>query len=286
MSFSLKTILGASVISCALTAAVYAEDDYTVIKVDGEEITKSEIDMVWEGLFPPGAAPAFDQFDAKVRENVLRGIISEHILYKEAEKQKISDDPVVQRRAELERRKVIVQALLEKESDGFVNDDDLQAAYDEFVRKQRDEEELKARHILVGSKSEAEDIKETLEEGKDFEELAKEKSSDKASGAVGGDLGWFAPDSMVPAFSAAAKKLKKGEVSDPVESNFGWHIIKLEDRRKAEIPTFQDLKPKLKKSLEEKGLETYVESLMKDTDVTVYDESGDVVEFNVIPKDE
>src|SRR5207248_412715 len=145
-----------------------ASKDFTIIKLGSDgDIKNSEVVDVWKGLFPGGSAPDFNTFDENIRQNVLRGIISERLIYNESDK------------------------------------------------------------------------------GADFEKIAKEKSTDKGSGANGGELGWFTKDKMVPAFADAAFKLKKGEISEPVKSDFGWHVIQVEDRRPLQIASYDDMKESL-----------------------------------------
>jgi parvulin-like peptidyl-prolyl isomerase len=121
----------------------------------------------------------------------------------------------------------------------------------------------------------AKDIKSKLDNGASFEELAKEYSKDPGSKARGGDLGWFGAGQMVKEFEDAAFGLKKGEVSEPVQSDFGWHVIMLEDRRRKQMPTLSQLRPKLRAQLQEKALNTYVKDLLDDTTVSYFDAKGE-----------
>lgn len=284
MHKTFKTFLFTTSAAALITSAAFAAD-FTMLKINGADVKQSEVIEAWNGVFPAGQAPEFEGFDPKVKDNVLRGIISEQVLLQEANKQKIGESPEVVLKVEQLRRKVMVQQLLEQKAGSLVTDDDVKEAYDALVKENRDKEEVKARHILVKEEDEAKEIAKKLDDGAKFDALAKEASVDKASGAVGGDLGWFGEGQMVKAFADAAFALKKGEVSEPVQSQFGWHVIKLEDRRKKEIPTFNDVKEKLKKQTEEKKLAAYVEELMKKADVTVLDEKGDEVEFQLLPKE-
>ena len=258
----------------AAAAPAVSGKDYTVIKLGSEDIKNSDVIDTWKGLFPAGAAPDFNGFDENIRQNVLRGIVSEHLIYGEAVKAGYDKDADVKKRIAAITKQVIMQAFMENKAKSLVTDDQLRAAYAEKVAAAKGQEEIKARHILVASEDEAKKLSAQIKKGGDFEKLAKEKSTDKGSGANGGELGWFTKDKMVPEFAEAAYKLKKGEVSDPVKSEFGWHIIKVEDRRQIQVASFEDSKEALKASLANKAVQGYVESLLKTADVKYYSADG------------
>ncbi|MBF0266942.1 MAG: peptidyl-prolyl cis-trans isomerase, partial [Gammaproteobacteria bacterium] len=123
--------------------------------------------------------------------------------------------------------------------------------------------QYKASHILVKEKSLAESLAKKIETGEDFEKLAKANSIDKGSAEKGGDLGWFNPTTMVPTFAAAVKKATKGKVTAPVQSQFGWHIIKVEDSKPITPPSFADSKEKIKQLLMKQEVSQYIEGLKK-----------------------
>jgi peptidyl-prolyl cis-trans isomerase C len=143
-----------------------------------------------------------------------------------------------------------------------VTDSELQPEYDQFVKGYPKTTEYKAAHILVKTKEEADAIIKQLDSGTPFAQLAEEKSQDPGSAKQGGALGWFAPDQMVPEFSAAVEKLKKGEITQqPVKSQFGWHIIKLEDSRVAQPPTFAQLKTQLENQYKRTAVANLIKEL-------------------------
>ncbi len=253
-----------------------AGKDFTVIKMGSDEIKNSEVVDIWKGLFPGGSAPDFNSFDENIRQNVLRGVISERLIYNEAVKAGVDKDPEVKKRIAAVEKQVVMQSFMEQKAKDLVTDEQLKAAYAEKTAAAKGQEEVKARHILVASEDEAKKISEQLKKSKgaDFEKLAKEKSTDKGSGANGGELGWFTKDKMVPAFAEAAFKLKKGEISDPVKSDFGWHIIQLEDRRPLQVASFDDMKESLKSEVANKAVQNYVEGLLKKADIKYYSPDG------------
>lgn len=248
--------------------------DYTVLKVGGEEIKNSEVVDTWKGLFPGGQAPDFNSFDENIRQNVLRGIVSERLIYSEAVKAGYDKDAEVKKRLAQMQKQVVMQAFMESKAKDLVTDDQLRAAYAEKVAAAKGQEEVRARHILVTSEDEAKKISADVKKGSDFEKIAKDKSTDKGSGANGGELGWFTKDRMVPEFAEAAFKLKKGDISTPVKTEFGWHIIKVEDRRPVQVASFDEMKESLKGELANKSVQTYVEGLLKKSDIKYYDVAG------------
>jgi peptidyl-prolyl cis-trans isomerase C len=248
--------------------------DFTIIKMGAEEIKNSDVISTWKGLFPGGAAPDFNGFDENVRQNVLRGLVSEKLIYAEAVKAGVDKDPEVKKRIATVEKQVIMQNFMESKAKTLVTDDQLRAVYNTKLAAAKGQEELKARHILVASEDEAKKLSAQIKKGGDFEKIAKEKSTDKGSGANGGELGWFTKEKMVPEFADAAYKLKKGEVSEPVKSEFGWHVIKLDDRRQLQIASFDEMKEMMKSELANKAVQGYVEGLLKGANVKYFGADG------------
>lgn len=253
--------------------------DYVVLEVNGDKIMKSDVNLIWNSAFPQGQAPEFDSFDERIRQQLLRGLVSERLVYKEALAAGADKQEDVKKKVEAVKRQLVMQAYLEDKTDELVTDDKLKAAYDEFLKTEGNKEEIHARHILVKSEDEARKIAKEVKDGADFAALAKQKSEDKASGDQGGDLGYFTEDKMVPEFGKAAFAMKKGEISEPVKSEFGWHIIKVEDRRKIKAPSFEEMKEALAKQVREKAVDEYANSLVEKAEVKYYDASGKEKEF-------
>lgn len=259
--------------------APVAVKDYTVINLDGEEIKYSEIMEIWKGLFQGAAAPDFSSFDENIRQNVLRGIVSERLIYKEAVKSGFDKNEDIKKRIENLQKQLIMQGFVENKAKSLVTDEQVKALYEEKLAASKGQEELKARHILAATEEEAKKLEADLKKGGDFEKMAKEKSTDKGSGASGGDLGWFGKDKMVSEFFDAAFKLKKGEISAPVKTSFGWHIIKLEDRRPLKTPSLEESKEALKAELTNKAMQEYVGGLLKSASIKYFDENGKEKDF-------
>lgn len=274
----------AAVSALVLALPAHAEDkpvagDYVMLKVNGEDIKKSEVDDAWKSIFQGQgrAAPGLDSFGEPTKDKFLREVASEHVLYQEATKEGVENSPEVKETLEKVKRQIIIQQLLSNKTKDAVSDDKLKAAYDAHLKASEGTnggEEIHARHILVKTKEEADAIEKKLKAGDSFEKLAKDKSQDKGSGAEGGDLGWFTADKMVPEFSSALLKLKKGEISQPVKTDFGWHIIQLEDKRKATPPAFDAVKDSLKQEIGGKAVGDYVKTVMANVTITQVDAQG------------
>ena len=253
--------------------------DYTILKLGTEEIKSSEVMEIWKNLFPNGAAPDFASFDENIRLNVLRGVVSERLIYQQAIKDGYDKSEEVKKRLAALQKQVIMQTFMEYKARELVTDADLRKAYEAKVADLKGVEEVKARHILVATEAEAKELAKQLKKGADFDKLAKDKSTDKGSGKEGGDLGWFIKDKMVPEFAEAAFKMKKGEISDPVKSAFGWHVIKLEDRRAVKVPAYEEMKDSLVAELSNKAVQAYVEGMLKSADIKYYAADGKQKDF-------
>jgi peptidyl-prolyl cis-trans isomerase C len=179
---------------------------------------------------------------AQRREQIIGYLTDVTLVAQAAEKQKIADTPEFKRREAFMRNKLLMSALLEAHSKAAATDEEMHKVYDDQVKPMGAEEEVRARHILVESEDEAKTIAQQIKGGADFAELAKEKSKDPGSAKDGGDLGYFVKGSMVPEFAEVAFKMYPGQVSNPVKTQFGWHIIKVEDKRQRKVPDYDQVK--------------------------------------------
>ncbi|WP_289035279.1 peptidylprolyl isomerase [uncultured Roseibium sp.] len=228
------------------TSAVFAaEPDNVVATVGTSEITEADLAFAAQDLgqelqrFPP----------AQWRAILLDVLVDMELLAQAAKTAEIDKDADFQKQVDFLTLRALRNAYLAQKIDGAVSDDDLKAAYEKEYADFEGPEEMKARHILVKEKAEAEAVIEQLEGGADFAELAKEKSTGP-SGPNGGDLGFFAKGQMVPAFEEAALKLETGSfTAEPVETQFGWHVILLEEKRRQEKPTFEAVSANLRQQL-------------------------------------
>ncbi len=166
-----------------------------------------------------------------------------------------------------------MEALLQDVGKAALTDEAMHKVYDEAVKQMANEEEVHARHILVPTEDEAKAIDAELKNGADFATLAKEKSKDPGA-AEGGDLGYFTKDQMVPEFAEVAFKLDKGQISDPVKTQFGWHIIKVEDKRIKPTPTFDEVKAQLENYVAHRAQAELVDKLRKTANIERLDSAG------------
>jgi peptidyl-prolyl cis-trans isomerase C len=251
-AFAFAALLGAP------SASLSAQDDPVIARVNGVDIHKSDLAIAEDeiGSNMPQMAP-----DQK-RDYLITYLSDIVVLAQAAEQQKLGDDPEVRHQMAFEHNKVLMEAMLQKTGEAAQSDDALHKVYDDAVKQMHPQEEVHARHILVATEDEAKAIEAQLKNGADFAALAKEKSKDPGA-ANGGDLGWFTKDQMVPAFSEVAFKLDKGQISDPVHTQFGWHIIKVEDKRIKPIPTFEEVKPQLQSYVAHRAQAQLVDNLRK-----------------------
>ncbi|MGV6809056.1 MAG: foldase protein PrsA [bacterium] len=237
--------------------------DKVVATVNGETITESSLNSIMDLLKRSNRA---GDVDKKV---ALEDLISTQLVLQEANKAGFADREDIQQKLKEFKERLMLQAWTEETVKTLkISDEEIKKAYDERVAKM-DKQEFKARHILVKTEDEAKALITELAGGKDFAELAKEKSTGP-SGPKGGDLGWFKTSSMVPPFADAIKVMKKGDVSAaPVKTQFGFHVIKLEDMRDAKLPELKMLEPQIRRIIEQQKLKAHVDELRAKADVKV-----------------
>ena len=222
----------------ASVAPAFAQDDPVVAKVNGTEIRQSDLNAAEEdiGQNLPPMAP-----DAK-RDYLVTYVTDMLVIAKAAEAKKIGDSADFKRKLDIARNKLLMEGLLTAEAKTAVTDEAMKKVYAEATKQMSEEKEVHARHILVEKEDEAKAILADLKKGGDFVAIAKEKSKDPGSKETGGDLGYFTKDQMVPEFADAAFKLDKGQLSDPIKTQFGWHVLKVEDKRNRPVPEFEKVK--------------------------------------------
>jgi peptidyl-prolyl cis-trans isomerase C len=247
----------ASVLVLALFAApvAFAQDAKIIAKVDGTAITEEDLKIALEELTP--TLP--QQMDAAQRRTyAIDYLIDLKIVAAQATKDKIADTAEFKKRLTQTSDRLMMEALLTREGEKGSSDEAMKKFYDETIKGLKPAQEVKARHILVEKEEEAKAAVERLKKGEDFAKLAGEMSKDPGSGKEGGDLGWFEKDRMVPEFAEAAFKLDKGGVSEIVKTQFGFHIIKVEDKRDKKPPEFEGVKEQLKRYMVQKSQQDFV----------------------------
>lgn len=221
-----------------------ADDNPVLAKVNGSEIRQSDVTAAEKDI-----GPSLAQLDPASRQaSVVQLLIDLKLVSKAAEDKKIADTPDFKQKLAFTRSRLLMDTLLDQEGKAAVTDAALKQVYDDAAKQISGEQEVHARHILVETEDKAKDIIAKLKKGADFAELAKKESKDPGA-SDGGDLGFFTKDQMVPEFSAAAFALEPGKISDPVKSQFGWHVIKVVDTREAQFPPLAEVKPQIQQHL-------------------------------------
>jgi peptidyl-prolyl cis-trans isomerase C len=234
-------LVAALVLPFALSVAVPAQDtDPVIARVNGTEIRASDLAVAEEEV----GSNLQNLSPEDKRERLISYLADTILVARAAELKKIQDAPEFKRRLSFLRNKTLMEVMLQQEAKASATDEALHKVYDDAAKQLAGQKEVHARHILVKTEEEAKAILEELKKGADFAELAKQKSED-SSKTDGGDLGYFTQDQMVPEFAAAAFKLEQGQLSDPVKTQFGWHIIKVEDKRDRQIPPYEKVKDQI-----------------------------------------
>jgi peptidyl-prolyl cis-trans isomerase C len=254
----LLAALSAAAIGLALPAAAQ-----NVAIVNGKPVPKARVDMLAQQLAKAGR-PVGPEMQGQLKDEV----IAREIFMQEAQKRGLDASDDFKAQMELARQTILIRELFaDQQKKNPVTDADIKAEYDKFVAANGGKE-YKARHILVKSEDEAKKIIAELKKGAKFEDLAKKESKDPGSGANGGDLDWATPSSYVPEFAQAMIKLKKGEMTQvPVKSQFGWHVIRVDDIRDAQLPKFEDVKAQIAQQLQQQRLAQFQEQLRKSAKV-------------------
>ena len=226
----------------ASSQSVAAADpnDTLIAKVNGVDIRASDLAIAEDDIGSDLQGPPEQK-----REQLIAYLTDIILISAAAEKRNLADTADFKRRQAIMRNKLLMGAMLQAHAKTIMTDEELRKVYDEAVKPMAAEEEVRARHILVENEDEAKAIAQEIRGGADFETLAKEKSKDPGSAAEGGDLGYFTKGRMVPEFSEVAFKMYAGQVSNPVKSQFGWHVIKVEDRRTKPVPEFEQVRSQI-----------------------------------------
>jgi peptidyl-prolyl cis-trans isomerase C len=259
----------AGCLAMVLLAGPARAEDKVLAKVNGSEIRQSDLAMAEEEL-----GQSLAQMDPATKdENVLSFLIDMKIVSKAAEDEKIADTDDFKKRMAFTRSRLLMDSLLGAKGKAATTDDAMKKVYEDASKQISGEQEVHARHILVETEDEAKAVKAELDKGADFAELAKKKSKDPGA-SDGGDLGFFTKDQMVPEFSEVAFKLEPGKISDPVKSQFGWHIIKVEEKRNRKPPEFDQVKSQIENYVTRKAQADYVGKLRETAKIERMDQAA------------
>lgn len=281
-SFKTLAPLCASLILCAGLACAddagankSAAAEVVVGRVNGEAISLDVIKTLYDKAKGSFGNASFEQAFAAVRDEV----IAQRALLVDAKKTGVDQDPEVVKEIAETTAAIIWRANLTRRVTALVTDAAISEKYLELVKSYENKEEVHARHILVATEAEAAELIKKLQEGADFVALAKEHSTDKGSGSNGGDLGFFGEGVMVQDFSAAAFALKPGAMTEkPVKTQFGWHVIKLEERRKMTPPSLDGVKAQIQNQLRQQKTKEVIAAVEAALEIQKFNQDGSPVE--------
>ena len=255
-----SSILAFLLFSIMFLKATQAQNIPIVANVNNEDISLETMIHAMNELPPEIQSQPFMSY----YEDLLERVIDIKLFAQEGKKMKLDEEPSVRAAIDFVIEKVLMQAFLSKYVQENIKEENLKASYNNFIADETSREEIKASHILMDTESEAIDVINMLNNGDDFAELAKNKSTGP-SGPSGGDLGWFKRGQMVPPFEKAAFSLNKNEITQiPVQTQFGWHVIKIFDKRIPEAPSYENMKSKLIQDLERKIVSKKIQDLRND----------------------
>jgi peptidyl-prolyl cis-trans isomerase C len=252
MKKALLAAVAAATLGIALPVAAQ-----NVAIVNGKPVPKARVDLLAAQLARSGR-PVSPQMEGQLKDEV----IAREIFMQEAQKRGLDGTDDFKGQMELARQTILIRELFaDYQKKNPVTDAEIQAEYDKFAAANGGKE-YKARHILVEKEDEAKKIIADLKKGGKFEEIAKKQSKDPGSGANGGDLDWATAASYVPEFAQAMTKLNKGQVTqEPVKTQFGWHVIRVDDIREAQLPKLDEVKPQIAQQLQQQKLAKFQEDL-------------------------
>ena len=254
-----KQLLRATAIAGLLALGAQGVFAQNIAIVNGKAVPKARMEALAQQVAKSGR-PMTPEMEGQMREEV----IAREVFMQEAEKQGVAASDDFKAQMELARQTLMIRELFANyQKTHPVSDAELKAEYDKFAATNGGKE-YKVRHILVEKEADAKAIIASLKKGGKFEDIAKKQSKDPGSAAKGGDLDWANPSSYVPEFTEALLKLNKGQMTDtPVKSQFGYHVIRVDDIRNAQLPAFDDVKPQIAQQMQQQKLAAYQEELRK-----------------------
>ena len=251
-----KQMIWTAVAAASLACLSIHASAQNIAIVNGKAVPTTRVEALAQQVARSGR-PITPDVEAQIKEEV----IAREIFMQEAQKRGLDATPEYKTQIELARQTILIRELFaEFQKTSAVTDADVQAEYDKFVAANGGKE-YRARHILVETKAQADAILASLKKNGKFEDIAKKQSKDPGSGANGGDLDWAAPGNYVKEFSDAMVALNKGQVSAPVQSQFGFHIIRLDDVREAQLPKLEEVKPQISQQLTQQRMAAFQQEL-------------------------
>ena len=265
----------------ALLAPAAAQEEQTdrsqllIATVDGQEIRQADVSALVATLPPQTQQLPREQ----LLPLVLQELINNKILVKLARRDGLDKEPEFERQIKSAAEQILRQIFLEQLSEAALNDEAIQKYYDENIGSAKGNVEVRARHILLETEEDALAVVEEIESGGNFEQLARDRSTGPSAPA-GGDLGYFTRDAMVAPFAEAAFAMAVGEVSEPVRTRFGWHVIKVEDRRETAPPPLEQVRDEITRQLFRQVVQNAISGERENSEVVLYDAQGNPIEVD------
>ncbi len=252
-------------LTALLTAGLaFSASAETLVTVNGKKIQSEQVDFHVNQI--PQQLRA-QQDETQIRQNILERLVEQELVRQDAAKKRVSRNKEFSQQFEQMRRNLVYNYMVNQQLEGVITLERLQAEY-QALAPQITQPAVNARHILVETEGEARDIIKKLNNGADFSELAAENSLDNGAAQTGGSLGWFGRNDMVPAFAEAAFSMEAGSMSkEPVQTPFGWHVIKVEDTNNAYVPPFEQVAPAIQQRLTEQLIQAYLAGLRENAKV-------------------
>jgi peptidyl-prolyl cis-trans isomerase C len=260
------TALTAVALTFAVAHAQDADPDAPIAVVDGEAITVADLRDLFASV--TAGAPNPPPLDAGTYEGLREYLVGRALIVKAAEADDLTDDPEVAAALSRQRDDLLAQFYMARQIGEAVDEEAIVAEYEREIAAMEPVEEVRASHILVPTQEQAQALREEIEGGADFADVAREHGTDGTK-ASGGDLGWFTRERMVAPFAEAAFAMEPGALSQPVQTQFGWHLIRLADRREQPKPSLEQLRPQITERLSRAAAEAAIESLRADAEIVL-----------------
>jgi parvulin-like peptidyl-prolyl isomerase len=258
----IKFLLGT--VSFLAIMSSFAEEK-VIAKYNNTKVTEAEVVKQFQDALknqPAFQNKSFNEIDKKTRETLVKGYIGGKLLQEEAKKAGIDATPAFQAKLDNLKQQLMQQELLDKVIKQKVTEAVIEQEYTKITQEMKDKDEIKVSHILAESQEKAKEVKTKLAKGSKFADLAKQYSKDESSKSSGGMLGYFTKGQILPLIEEKAFAMKVGEVSEPIKTDLGWHIIKIEDKRKVKVPTKEEARNMIVVKLSKQAMEEYLEGLL------------------------
>jgi len=269
---NMKKIQIALLSTSLLISNAFAADDQVLATFKGGEVKESQIMQQFKSALdmqPGNKDKKFSELDPSVQEALVRGYINVKLLDEEAKKANVESSKEFQDKLAMVKSQMLQQEVIERFIKSAITDKMIDEEYAKLVESLKGKEEVKVAHILVDSEEKAKDVKGKLKKGAKFEAVAKDMSSDDGTKANGGELGYVSKGQLVPEFEEKALSMKVDEISDPVKTQFGWHIIKVINKRPIKMPSKEEAKPNINAKLSREAIEKYLNSLSTKAEVKI-----------------